>query len=129
MSLIPQLTATPNGDSPYYNPGMAETFSWVPINGANRPLFAKATYDITSNAPIQNGATYIAGVALSSASMFGATYWSRIVVVGTSTTISLTATNWDGNTLAATAIPAGTTLYGIFTSIQLGAGSVIAYKG
>jgi hypothetical protein len=42
-SLSPVLTATP-GSLPSYNPGMAETFSWIPIEGADRTLFAKATY-------------------------------------------------------------------------------------
>jgi ABC-type transporter Mla subunit MlaD len=39
----PLLTATP-GAPPTYNPSMAETFSWVPVEGAGRPLFAQATY-------------------------------------------------------------------------------------
>jgi hypothetical protein len=39
----PLLTATP-GTPPTYNPGMAETFSWIPVEGAGRPLFARATY-------------------------------------------------------------------------------------
>jgi hypothetical protein len=39
----PLLTATP-GAPPTYNPAMAETFSWVPVEGAGRPLFAQATY-------------------------------------------------------------------------------------
>jgi hypothetical protein len=42
-SLSPILTATP-GELPTYSVGMAETFSWVPIEGANRPLYAQATY-------------------------------------------------------------------------------------
>lgn len=37
------LTATPT-TPPTYNVGMAETFSWVPVEGAGRPLFARATY-------------------------------------------------------------------------------------
>jgi hypothetical protein len=39
----PLLTATP-GEPSSYNPGMAETFSWVPMEGAGRPLFARAVY-------------------------------------------------------------------------------------
>lgn len=47
-TLTPVLTTTPN--SPVtYNPGMAETFSWVPVDGANRPLFAKATYLVNAS--------------------------------------------------------------------------------
>ena len=43
MTLIPSLTSTP-GTPPSYSVGMAETFSWVPIAGADRPLYARATY-------------------------------------------------------------------------------------
>tara|TARA_R110000868_G_scaffold55422_5_gene172228 strand:- start:1243 stop:1665 length:423 start_codon:yes stop_codon:yes gene_type:complete len=42
-TLSPLLTATP-GTPPTYNVGMAETFSWIPVEGAGRPLFARATY-------------------------------------------------------------------------------------
>lgn len=42
-TLITKLTATP-GSPPTYNVGMAETFSWIPIEGAGRPLFARANY-------------------------------------------------------------------------------------
>jgi hypothetical protein len=42
-SLTPKLTATP-GTPPTYNVGMAETFSWIPVEGAERPLYARATY-------------------------------------------------------------------------------------
>jgi len=43
-TLLPIITGTP-GNPPTYNVGMAETFSWVPVNNnANRPLFARAGY-------------------------------------------------------------------------------------
>lgn len=41
--LYPQLSVTP-GSPTTYNVGMAETFSWVPIAGAQRPLYARASY-------------------------------------------------------------------------------------
>ena len=50
-SLLPKLTATPFSP-PTYNPGMAETFSWVPIEGADRPLFDRAGY-ITNLSDLQ----------------------------------------------------------------------------
>ena len=44
VTLNPIITGTP-GYPPSYNVGMAETFSWIPIeNDANRPLFARAGY-------------------------------------------------------------------------------------
>lgn len=53
VTLNPILSVTP-GDPPTYNVGMAETFSWVPINNnANRPLFARANY-ITNLQDIAN---------------------------------------------------------------------------
>ena len=43
-TLTPIITGTP-GYPPSYNVGMAETFSWIPVeNDANRPLFARAGY-------------------------------------------------------------------------------------
>ena len=43
-TLTPIITGTP-GNPPSYNVGMAETFSWIPVeNDANRPLFARAGY-------------------------------------------------------------------------------------
>jgi hypothetical protein len=42
--LTPILSVTP-GTSPNYNVGMAETFSWIPVdNNVNRPLYARANY-------------------------------------------------------------------------------------
>ncbi len=41
----PLLTATP-GAPVTYNPSMADTFSWVPVQGAGRPLYARAVYPI-----------------------------------------------------------------------------------
>jgi hypothetical protein len=39
----PLLTATPTAP-PTYNVGMAETFSWVPVQGADRDLYARSVY-------------------------------------------------------------------------------------
>lgn len=44
-TLIPILSTTP-GTVLSYNPSMAETFSWVPIAGSGRGLFAQAVYPI-----------------------------------------------------------------------------------
>lgn len=56
--MTPLLTATP-GDPPTYSVGIAETYSWVPILGAGRPLYAQATYltnasDITVSLSAEN---------------------------------------------------------------------------
>jgi len=47
--LNPILSATPSAP-PTYNVGMAETFSWVPVEGANRPLWARASYIVNPEA-------------------------------------------------------------------------------
>jgi hypothetical protein len=41
----PVLTATP-GNMVGYNPSMADTFSWVPIAGTGRPLYAQTVYPV-----------------------------------------------------------------------------------
>jgi hypothetical protein len=126
-ALTPLITTTP-GATATYSPQMAETFSWLPITNTVRPLYAKAVYDVGANAIVQNGATFISGTALSAASRFGIDSWSRINVIAATTGTSLTATNWDGNAITSASLPAGATYYGNFTAIQLGSGSVVAYK-
>ena len=42
-TLNPVLTVTPS-DPPTHNFGICETFSYIPVAGAGRPLYAKATY-------------------------------------------------------------------------------------
>jgi len=120
MSLTPLLTATPN--SPVtYNPNIAETFSWIPVQGAGRDLFAKATYDVATNALAQNGATLFTGTTQRAGS------WSRIDALATAS-VTVTATNWDGDAATTFNLTAGASIYGIFTAIKLATGSAIAYK-
>jgi hypothetical protein len=127
-ALNPLITQTP-GATATYSASIAETYSWLPVTNSVRPLYAKAVYDVGTNAVIQNGATFISGTSLSAASSFGVTSWSRINVITATTSTSLTATNWDGNAITGASLPAGATYYGNFTGIQLGSGSVVAYKG
>ena len=42
-TLVPLVTSTPGN----YNPGMAETLSWVPVQNGERPLFAKVVYPVS----------------------------------------------------------------------------------
>ena len=53
------LTATPS-NPPTYNPSMADTFSWVPVAGAGRPLFARAVYNVESGITSTQATTIIA---------------------------------------------------------------------
>ena len=44
LTLTPVISVTP-GQMPNHSVGIAETFSWIPIdNNANRPLYARASY-------------------------------------------------------------------------------------
>ncbi len=54
----PLLTATPAA-SPTYNPSMADTFSWVPVEGAGRPLFARAVYNVGQGISSEQATTII----------------------------------------------------------------------
>lgn len=50
VTLTPLLCSTP-GSPVSYNPGMAETFSWIPVSvsgGPSRPMFAQAVYLVNS---------------------------------------------------------------------------------
>ena len=48
------LSATP-ALSTTYNPSMADTFSWVPMEGAGRPLFARASYLVGGGVTLNAG--------------------------------------------------------------------------
>lgn len=123
MSLIPLLTATPNGESPYYNPGMAETFSWIPIDGANRPLFAKATYDVNYAAETgQNGASFFTGNSVLSTGQ-----WYAIQFIA-DTVFDTLSSNWRGPSVGSTSFKAGSIIYGTFTAIDIASGTCIAYN-
>ena len=123
-TLSPLLTTTP-APVPTYSAQIAETFSWIPITSDVRPLYAKATYDISTNALSQNGATLFTDTTQRAGS------WTRLDVLAQAA-VSLTSTNWDGNATAGVmsnvTVNTGVTLYGNFTAIKLGSGTVLAYK-
>jgi len=63
-TLSPILTTTPNTPS-NYNVGMAETLSWIPIEGAGRPLYARATYTINpANLTLNPGSINIGAIEI-----------------------------------------------------------------
>lgn len=43
MTLTPLVTSTPGN----YNPNMADTLSWVPVNNPERALYAKVVYPVS----------------------------------------------------------------------------------
>ena len=93
------------GEMPSYNVGMAETFSWVPIeNDVNRPLFARATY-ITNAGDLK--------VRLSALTLN--TDGLKDKINETNTLLrQLTSVNQKGFVLTADT----TTIYGVFSSIK-----------
>lgn len=116
-TLTPILTGTP-GHPPSYNVGMAETFSWVPIeNDANRPLFARAGYitnlsDMSislSASDINIGAVEIKD---------GNTGARASIISGTKNALAVHSTNSLGyNGFVFTSNT--TSVYGNFTNIQV----------
>ena len=136
MSLTPLLTATP-GAPVTYNPNMAETFSWVPIEGANRPLYSKASYlvntaDITDviyelinvirQKEDDNGFVFVDDTGLYSGN------FQTIEVVSACKVTGLTADNTTVGNLSAYELPIGFKLNGQIYNFQLTYGAVLAYK-
>ena len=119
-TLNPILTATP-GNPLTYNVGMAETFSWIPVeNDADRPIYARATYTI--NAAGQGGLDIISGAT----TRYG--NYSSIYTLSSTKIQSLTASNSNTSGIEALTLPAGITISGTFTGIQLTFGAIVAYK-
>ena len=129
--LTPQLTGTP-GVPLTYNPSIAETFSWIPVdNNVSRPLFAKAVYSINrSTLHGQNGFNFI-GTGETSIEEYNSLH-----VIQNGTYIDgLTADNCylgNGTTisthLTATPLPSNFILTGRIRGVTIKTGSVIAYK-
>ena len=122
MSLTPQIVATP-GDPVIYNPNIAETYSWIPITGASRELFAKATYDIANAQALgQNGFVFTDN----STQVNGA--FTTIQVVSATKFSGLTATSSTVGNLTAHELPQGFTFNGPIVGYKLSYGAIIAYK-
>jgi hypothetical protein len=150
-TLTPVLTTTPN--SPVtYNAGMAETFSWVPVEGANRPLFAKATYlvnasdislsagnvnidtssietllhDLSAKLNSQMGQSGFVFVQPSNGVVTG--QFTTIQVVSTCKLATISATNSITTGLTNYELPLNFTFNGPITTLSLTYGAAIAYK-
>ena len=118
FTITPALTST-------YNPGMAETFSWIPMEGAGRPLFAKAAYIVGGEGGGGNGFDFVVP-----SSIYTGPY-SSIQVVSACRISGLTATNVSTTTvqnLTAYDLPDNFTFSAVIQGIRLSYGTVIAYK-
>ena len=137
------LSATPSSP-PTYNPSMADTFSWVPVEGAGRPLFARASYLVGADLNLTMGDLNVnmADVenllkAQLGQSGFVVIQGGQSAGVGTYTTVqvasackisSITATSSTIGALTAIELPAGFTFNGPITNITLSYGAAIVYK-
>jgi len=130
-SLVPVLTSSPFNPSTY-NFGMAETFSWIPIQTPLRPLYAKSVFSVNNkDNEGANGFDFLQP---------GTLYKNDYVCIQTvaSTTFAeLTADNSTygaalpapaGSSLFNTTFPANFKLRGKISAIKLATGSAIGYK-
>lgn len=120
----PVFTATPALTSTY-NPGMADTFSWVPMEGAGRALFARAVYVVGGGAGGANGFDFVVPSSVytgpySSIQVLSACRISGLTATGVSTTTVQNLTSYT--------LPADFTLQATIQGIRLQSGTVIAYK-
>lgn len=96
----PVLSATPSAP-PTYNVGIAETFSWIPVQGADRPLYAQATYivnpgEVTTFEGVLSGIETDTNDILNTLSAFSAqnsTQNSNILALNSDIQISITDLN------------------------------------
>lgn len=120
FTTTPALTAT-------YNPGMADTFSWIPMDGAGRPLFARAVYVVGggSGSGGGNGFDFVVPSSIytgpySSVQVVSACKISGLTATGVSTTTVQNLTAYD--------LPANFSFSAVIQGIKLQYGTVIAYK-
>jgi len=136
------LSATPS-EPPTYNPSMADTFSWVPVQGAGRPLYARASYLVGADLNLTMGdlnvnMADVENLLKAQLGQFGfVAFRGGETATGTFTTIqvasackisAIAATNSTVNALTAIELPVGFTFNGPITSITLSYGAAIAYK-
>lgn len=120
---IPVLTTTP-ALTTTYNPGMAETFSWIPMEGAGRPLFARAVYDVGAYSQLgQAGFNFIIGGQTAASGPY-----STLQVVSACKIAGLTATDTTIGTLTAFELPANFVFSGPIIAVTLAYGAAIVYK-
>ena len=142
----PLLTATP-GAEPTYNPSMADTFSWVPIEGAGRPLFARATYlanasdisvslsandlninledveDLLKSQLGQSGFDFIVGGQTANSGPY-----TTVQIASAAKISAIAATNTTVGSLTAFELPISFSFNGPITSVTLQYGAAFVYK-
>ena len=107
-------------NSASYNPNIAETYSWIPIDGASRPLFAKAVYSV--NNPNQSGFVITADTT----PVYGK--FNSIKTIIATVFTALTGENSTIPALNSITFPANFVIEGPIQGYALASGSVIASK-
>jgi len=121
FTTTPALTST-------YNVGQAETFSWIPMSQADRPLYARAVYVVGGGGAGSGGGNGFDFVVPSS--IYSGPY-SSVQVVSACKISGLTATGVSTTTvqnLTAYDLPANFSFSAVIQGIKLQYGTVIAYK-
>lgn len=152
MPVTPSLVPTP-GAPPTYNPSMADTFSWVPVEGAGRPLFARATYlanasdisvslsagnvnvDMSStNSRINTTNSFLSaqlgqsGFVAIQGGQTASGNFTTVQVISTCRISSIAANNSTTTVLTNFDLPTGFVFNGPITSVTLSYGAAIVYK-
>jgi hypothetical protein len=138
-----QLSATPSVP-PTYNPSMADTFSWVPVEGAGRPLYARASYLVGADLNLTVGDLNVnmadveallkaqlgqsGFVAIQGGQTASGTNFTTVQVISACRISNIVASNSTIGALTAFDLPAGFTFNGPITSITLSYGAAIVYK-
>lgn len=119
----PVLTTTP-ALTTTYNVGMADTFSWIPMEGAGRPLYARAVYDVGAYAQLgQGGFDFIVGGQTAASGPY-----STFQVVSACKISGLTATNTTIGSLTAFELPVNFVFNGPITAVSLAYGAALVYR-
>lgn len=118
------ITLTPNLTSGVPNPNVSYNNAWIPVgNDGSRPLFAQATYDVTTESTLgQSGFVFLTG----GQSAFG--QFSTIQVLSACKISALSANNTSVGSLYSFELPANFTFNGPINGITLLYGAVIVYK-
>lgn len=118
------ITLTPILTGGVPNPNVSYNNAWIPVNnGGDRPFFAQATYDVTTESTLgQSGFVFITG---------GETIdgqFSSIQVLSACKISELSANNTTVGSLYDFELPTNFVLYGPISKITLSYGAAIAYR-
>lgn len=122
-TIMTTLTPVISSDYNANTAAIANNYSYLPVNNTERPLFAVATFDVSSPPLVgQEGATFIDDTVVYN----NTRGWFALQILEDTIFDSLVG-NWDQQPTNYT-FTRDHVLYGKFTSIQLQSGAILAYK-